>query len=58
MFTLNPNAKYQGSTDDGLAVYAVEKPAVREAAKPFIIDQAKLKKALADRASTNRLFAA
>ena len=34
MFTLDPKAKYQGNTSDGLAIYAVDKTAAAPRKSP------------------------
>ena len=60
MFYLSKDAKFQGHTDCGLAIYAVDRPGrvaapapVRRAPK---LDAAKLAKARADRARVNALI--
>lgn len=55
MFTLHKDATFQGYTADGLAIYAVAKPAP-VAKKSFALDPAKLAKARADREAVNKLM--
>lgn len=56
MFYLDTNAMLQGRDEDGMAVYAVEKPVKHEPRKAFSLDMEKLAKARADREAVAKLI--
>lgn len=55
MFTLHKDAKFQGYTKDGMAVYAVDGSPVAKTATSKL-DPAKLAKARADRDAINAML--